>query len=169
MPQPVPGRLFRSITVYDAQTRSQSHAALRSLFELKDADPGSPVTLYFGPDPPAAAGAAARWIKTILGRGWFAYFRIYGPTERAFDGNWRLPDFEPGGLPSCRGRASWDVDAVVPLPDPRSLSWLDRPGRGSRSGPPSGEGWDLRQDVGPCTANTWSGKCGSTDRWLALE
>src|SRR5262249_48597001 len=41
VPQPVPGKLFWSVTVYDAETRSQiqtdqGKAALRSLFELKD-------------------------------------------------------------------------------------------------------------------------------------
>ena len=39
VPQPVPGKLFWSLTVYDAETRSQirtdqNKAALRSLFEL---------------------------------------------------------------------------------------------------------------------------------------
>ena len=29
------------------------------------------------------------------GRGWFVYFRIYGPERSAFDGNWQLPDFDP--------------------------------------------------------------------------
>ena len=41
VPQPVPGKLFWSVTVYDTETRSQvqtdqGKAALRSLFELKD-------------------------------------------------------------------------------------------------------------------------------------
>src|SRR5262249_5531825 len=41
IPQPVPAKLFWSITVYDAATRSevqtdQDKAALRSMFELKD-------------------------------------------------------------------------------------------------------------------------------------
>jgi hypothetical protein len=41
VPQPVPAKLFWSVTVYDAETRSeiqtdQGKAALRSLFELKD-------------------------------------------------------------------------------------------------------------------------------------
>jgi hypothetical protein len=26
--------------------------------------------------------------------GWFAYFRIYGPEEPAFDGSWKPGDFE---------------------------------------------------------------------------
>ena len=28
------------------------------------------------------------------GRGWFVYVRIYGPQQPAFDGSWKLPDFE---------------------------------------------------------------------------
>ena len=72
MPQPVPGKLFWSVTAYDAQTRSQvqtdqGKAALRSLFELKDAASLPSVDLYFGPVPPA--GQEARWIKTAPGNG----------------------------------------------------------------------------------------------------
>lgn len=96
VPQPVPGKLFWSVTLYDAQTRSQvqtdqDKAALRSLFELKDVDKSQPLTLYFGPTPPK--GHEDRWIKTSPGRGWFAYFRIYGPEAAAFDQSWRPGDF----------------------------------------------------------------------------
>jgi hypothetical protein len=99
MPTPVPAKLFWSVTVYDAQTRSQvqtdqDKAALRSLFELKDAAAGSgPVTLTFGPALPAGADPN-RWIKTTPGRGWFTYIRIYGPDSAAFDGTWKPGDFE---------------------------------------------------------------------------
>jgi hypothetical protein len=98
VPQPVPHRLFWSVTVYDAQTRSeiqtdQGKAALRSLFELKARiGDSSPVDLFFGPTAPA--GDAGQWIKTIPGKGWFAYFRIYGPDQPAFDGTWKPGDFE---------------------------------------------------------------------------
>jgi hypothetical protein len=58
VPQPVPGKLFWSVTVYDSETRSQvgtdqGKAALRSLFELKDASNSSPTELYFGPNAPS--------------------------------------------------------------------------------------------------------------------
>ena len=100
VPQPVPAKLFWSLTVYDAETRSeiqtdQDKAALRSLFELANIDQDGPVELYFGPEADGHQGS--RWIKTIPGRGWFSYFRIYGPEEAAFDGSWRLPDFEALG------------------------------------------------------------------------
>jgi len=99
VPLPVPDKLFWSITVYDAETRTeivtdQHQAALRSLIELTPevlGDAGH-AELYFSPEqPPDTQG---RWIKTIPGRGWFVYFRIYGPDAPAFNGSWQLPDFE---------------------------------------------------------------------------
>jgi hypothetical protein len=99
VPLPVPARLFWSVTVYDTETRSQvqtrqNKAALRSLFELKNAS-GSMAELYFGPTAPA--GKEGQWIQTIPGKGWFSYFRIYGPEKPAFDGSWKPGDFEPIG------------------------------------------------------------------------
>jgi len=96
IPLPVPAKLFWSVTVYDPQTRSeirtrQKKAALRSLFELKGVTDGS-VDLYFGPKAPK--GNEQRWIQTLAAKGWFVYFRIYGPEAGAFDGNWRPGDFE---------------------------------------------------------------------------
>lgn len=96
MPQPVPGKLFWSVTIYDTATRSQvqtdqDKAALRSMFELKDVNTSAPADLYFGPDAPT--GNEAHWIKTEPGKGWFAYIRIYGPEEAAFDKSWKPGDF----------------------------------------------------------------------------
>lgn len=96
VPLPVPGKLFWSVTVYDTNSRSQiqtaqKKAALRSLFELKDVKGGS-ADLFFGPAAPA--GKDEQWIQTIPGKGWFTYFRIYGPEKLAFDGTWRPGDFE---------------------------------------------------------------------------
>lgn len=96
-PQPVPAGMFWSVTVYDAETRSQvqtdqNKAALRSLFELKGAPADGPVELYFGPQAPS--GKEGQWIKTTSGNGWFAYIRIYGPQQGAFDGSWKPGDFE---------------------------------------------------------------------------
>jgi hypothetical protein len=97
VPQPVPSKLFWSVTVYDPETRSeiqtdQGKAALRSLFELKDKADVKALDLYFGPKAPE--GKEGQWIKTIPGRGWFVYFRVYGPEESAFDGSWKPGDFE---------------------------------------------------------------------------
>jgi hypothetical protein len=97
VPLPVPAGLFWSVTVYDAATRSevktaQDKAALRSLFELKDLGDAKSVDLYFGPKAPASQ--EGRWIQTTAGKGWFSYFRIYGPGESAFDGSWKPGDFD---------------------------------------------------------------------------
>lgn len=96
VPQPVPGKLFWSVTIYDTATRSQvqtdqDKAALRSMFELKDVPTNAPVDLYVGPTPPK--GNEGRWIKTTPGTGWFAYIRIYGPEQAAFDKSWKPGDF----------------------------------------------------------------------------
>ncbi|WP_248148402.1 DUF1214 domain-containing protein [Microbacterium aoyamense] len=94
VPLPVPAGLFWSLTVYDAETRSQidtpqGNAALRSLFELDGQLAGDHIDLHFGPNAPADE---APWVQTLPGRGWFAYFRIYGPSEAAFDGTWKPGD-----------------------------------------------------------------------------
>ena len=97
VPLPVPAKLFWSLTIYDPMNRSeiatdQGKAALRSLFELKDVPATGSVDLFFAPSAPA--GQEARWIKTIPEKGWFTYFRIYGPEKAAFDGSWKPGDFE---------------------------------------------------------------------------
>jgi hypothetical protein len=50
------------------------------------------VDLHFSPTAPA--GKEGHWIKTIPGKGWFVYFRIYGPEAAAFDKTWKPGDFE---------------------------------------------------------------------------
>jgi len=97
VPQPVPADLFWSATIYDVDTRSQiatdqDKATLSSLYEKFQANPDRSIELYFGPRAPV--GKEAQWIKTIPGKGWFTYFRIYGPQAPAFDATWNLPDIE---------------------------------------------------------------------------
>ena len=93
----MPQKLFWSVTVYDSSTRSQiqtdqDKAALRSLVELKDVATTGTTDLYFGPSAPT--GKEGQWIKTTPGKGWFVYFRLYGPEGPAFDGSWKPGDFE---------------------------------------------------------------------------
>jgi hypothetical protein len=97
VPLPVPAKLFWSITIYDPETRSeivtqQGKAALRSLIELKHLSNAKSVDLYIGPRAPA--GQERQWIQTLPAKGWFTYFRIYGPEQPAFDGSWKPGDFE---------------------------------------------------------------------------
>ena len=108
VPQPLPQRLFWSVTVCDSATRSQiqtdqDKVALRSLVELKNV-PGTGATdLYFGPQAPA--GRQDQWVKTGPGKGWFVYVRLYGPEGPAFDGTWKPGDFEAIAPPGSGGRA----------------------------------------------------------------
>ena len=86
VPLPVPGKLFWSVTVYDARTRSQiqtaqAKALLSSLFDFPDATGDDSVDLFFGPTAPASH--QDQWIQTNPGAGWFVYFRIYGPEQAA--------------------------------------------------------------------------------------
>jgi len=85
-----------SITVYDYETRSMiqtdtNRAEIGSDDDIV-ANPDGSVDLYLGPAAPK--GKEKNWIKTIPGRGWWVWFRIYGPTEPFFDKTWVFPDFE---------------------------------------------------------------------------
>jgi len=96
VPPNAPVAQFWSFTVYDNETRCFVDTGVqpdRSSRDdiVKNAD-GS-VDLYFGPKPPAGK-PATNWIKTIPGKGWFTYFRLYGPTQPYFDRSWVLPDIE---------------------------------------------------------------------------
>jgi hypothetical protein len=54
-------------------------------------DDGS-VDIYFGPKPPT--GQVANWVPTMPGRGFFPWFRFYGPEKPLFEKTWKLPDLE---------------------------------------------------------------------------
>jgi hypothetical protein len=96
VPPNVPVAQFWSFTIYDNETRTfvntgtlpdrSSRANI-----IKNAD-GS-VDLYFGPKVPSGK-PESNWIKTIPGRGWFSYFRLYGPLQAYFDRSFVLPDIE---------------------------------------------------------------------------
>jgi hypothetical protein len=93
VPTPVPASLFWSATVYDVDTRSmiatdQNKAVLSSLFTKFQPKPDGSIDIYFGPKAPV--GKEDQWIKTIPGKGYFVYFRIYGPEAASLDGTWKL-------------------------------------------------------------------------------
>ena len=88
--------MFWSVTLYDVDTRSllvndQKIADRSSRMDLKKNADGS-VDIYCGPKAPM--GLENNWIPTIPGRSWFAYFRLYEPTETYFKKSWPLGDFE---------------------------------------------------------------------------
>lgn len=94
VPPNAPAKQFWALTLYDTETRSfiettQDIAGLDSRKGMIKNDDGS-VDLYIGPEAPQ--GKEKNWIPTVPGRGWFAYFRLYAPTEAYFDRSWKLPD-----------------------------------------------------------------------------
>jgi len=97
VPPNAPVKQFWSLTIYEVDTRSliqnQQQIADRSSRQpdlVKNAD-GS-VDLYVSPAAPK--GLEENWIPSVPGRAWFAYFRLYAPTEAHFNRTWTLPDFE---------------------------------------------------------------------------
>ena len=96
VPLPAPAKLFWSVTVYDAQTRSQvktdqDRAVFSSLFDLDGVGDADHIDLQFGPTAPD--DEAAHWVQTKPDVGWFVYLRLYGPEQAAFDGTWKPGDF----------------------------------------------------------------------------
>lgn len=91
----VPVEDFWSVMVYDAETRSMivngQVPGRDSNAKLKTNSDGS-VDLYFGPKAPD--GLESNWVKTILGQGFFLYFRAYGPKKEFFDLDWTLDDLK---------------------------------------------------------------------------
>lgn len=97
VPANPPAKQFWSATAYDEGTRQmvvteqgRPDISSRKKDIVKNVD-GS-IDVYFGPKAPA--GKEANWVQTVPGKGWFTYFRFYGPTEAFFDKSWSLPDIE---------------------------------------------------------------------------
>ena len=93
-----PEKQFWSLTLYDTATRrfvenAQQKSDVSSREQLQKNADGS-VDLYFGPKAPA--GKESNWIQTVPGKHWFAYLRLYGPTEAYFDKSWKMGDIEAG-------------------------------------------------------------------------
>lgn len=97
VPPHVPVKDFAALTVYDVTTRAlietpQHRAEINPNIDKLQVNPDGSLDLYFGPSVPQ--GMESNWIRTIPGKGWFTYFRLYGPTEPFYDKSWSLPDIE---------------------------------------------------------------------------
>lgn len=96
VPKDAPVAQFWSFSVYDNESRCFVDTGIppdRSSRDDIEKNTDGSVTLYFGPEAPAGK-PAKNWIKTLPGKGWFTYFRLYGPTQPYFDKTWSLPDIE---------------------------------------------------------------------------
>ena len=98
VPKNVPAKNFWSFVLYDPQTRSelQTSQPYPSKNDKRDkmaVNADGSVDLYVGPNAPA--GKEANWVQSVPGKGWFALFRVYGPTEPWYDEKlWRLGEIE---------------------------------------------------------------------------
>ncbi len=97
VPAPVPAGQFWSLTVYDLDTRSEINTeqfkpVLTSLRDKLTPNATGDIELYFGPTEP---DGDVPWLQTNPGAQWFAYFRIYGPGDAAFNGEWKPSDLIP--------------------------------------------------------------------------
>lgn len=97
VPPNAPVKDFWAVTVYDNLTRSMiqtdtEKAGVDSKQSTLQKNADGSVDVYFGPKAPE--GKENNWIKTTAGKGWFTYFRWYGPTEAFFDKTWKLSDIE---------------------------------------------------------------------------
>ena len=96
VPANVPAAQFWSVAVYDNATRSlidngEPNSTRNSFMDLQKNADGS-VDLYFGPTPPR--GHEGNWVRTLPGKGFFLYFRFYGPLQAYYDKTWRPGDPE---------------------------------------------------------------------------
>ena len=94
LPEGIPARDFWSVTVYDAETRSllqnsQPKPSI-STYDQPEVNADGSIDIYFGPAAPE--GKETNWIKTLPGKGWFTYIRIYGPLEPFFEQTWKPDD-----------------------------------------------------------------------------
>ena len=96
LPPKIPVSSFWSLTLYDTGTRSMiqnaANDSARSGYDKLKTNADGSIDLYFGPKSPA--GMESNWIETLPGKGFYPFFRFYGPTEGAFDGTWKMPDVE---------------------------------------------------------------------------
>jgi hypothetical protein len=98
IPANPPANDFWSVILYGAELRSmiqneQGKWGVNSYAAELCSTPDGAITLYFAPGQPDGV-AAANWIQTNPGEGFFVWFRTYGPTEAWYDGAWVLPDLE---------------------------------------------------------------------------
>jgi hypothetical protein len=98
VPPDPPAKQFWSLCIYDALTRTipdtPSKKAEISSRTRPAISPDGSVELRFGPRRPEDT-EPANWIQTVPGRAWFAYLRLYAPTQRYFDRTWALDDIQP--------------------------------------------------------------------------
>jgi len=97
VPPNVPVREFWSITVYDPATRSQLQTSqpLPSISSQQNppANEDGSVDIYFSAKKPDGV-AESNWIQTVAGKGFFPFYRFYGPLKAFNDQTWKPVEIE---------------------------------------------------------------------------
>ena len=94
----MPVALFWSVTVYDPWTRcemqSQPYPSISSQSDPAPAtNPDGSVDIYFAPKKPKGV-AESNWIQTVAGKGFFPFYRFYGPLKAFNDQTWTPVEIE---------------------------------------------------------------------------
>jgi len=92
LPPGIPVRLFWSLVVYDAVSRSMLEngaSATISQYSGPEINDDGSVDVFFSPDVPD--GFETNWIRTVPGKGWFPLLRLCGPLPSFFNRDW-MPD-----------------------------------------------------------------------------
>jgi len=96
VPANVPVRQFWSVLIYDYQDatflNNVDKYGVASSEKLIYNEDGS-VDVYFGPTRPEGVDES-NYVPTISGKGWFPYFRFYGPEPSLFKGEYKLNKIE---------------------------------------------------------------------------
>jgi hypothetical protein len=99
VPPDVPVREFWSVTAYDPATRSQLQTGqpYPSISSQKEPPPAvnadGSVDIYFAPTQPDGV-AESNWIQTVAGKGFFPFYRFYGPLRAYTDKTWKPVEVE---------------------------------------------------------------------------
>lgn len=96
IPPKPPAKNFWSIILYGADKRSmvqndEFQWGVNSYAKDLQTQTDDSVVLHFSPTQPKGI-AKRNWIQTNPGKGYFVWFRTYGPTDAWYDGSWVLPD-----------------------------------------------------------------------------
>jgi len=94
VPAGVPVRQFWSVTIYSKETaalfRDSTRVAIGSTDPRVKKNADGSVDIYIGPKAPD--GQESNWLYTPAGKGWWPWFRFFGPEPALWDKTWKLPD-----------------------------------------------------------------------------